>query len=252
MKPLCILFAFFLALSGNRLYSQQGADNCTDIVYLRNGSVFRGKILELKPGGDIIMTTWSGVSMTLPESNVKRIVQRCREQKRARREYDFKEKGLYNATRLGVLTGQNFQGSNSTGYSIYHSTGWMFNRWIGAGLGAGVEIFNPDGLEATTYPIFAEARGYFRARNVTPFYSIGAGWAFAGKHSDSQWGYIDSWSGGWLAKAQIGYRIGNNLTLYGGLSLQKKTLDWRTTWGGEWGQDRILHKRLELGFGIIL
>ena len=252
MKPLYLLFAFALALSGSRLYSQQDAGNCTDIVYLRNGSVFRGKILEIKPGGDVVMTTWSGVSMTFPESNVKRIVQRCRGQKNAPRQYDFKEKGLYNATRLSVLPGRDFRGENSTGYSIYHAAGWMFRRWIGAGLGAGVEIFNPDGRETATYPVFAEVRGYFRARNVTPFYSIGAGWAFAGKSSDSEGGYINDWSGGWLAKAQIGYRIGNNLALYAGLSLQKKNLDWRTVWGGEWGRDRILHKRLELGFGVIL
>ena len=254
MKPLFTLLAFFILFGGARVFAQQSTpENCTDIVYLRNGSVFRGKIIEMKSGGDLTMTTWSGITMTIPESNVKRIVQRCKDQKTSfSRPYDFKEKGLYNATRLGVLVGQNYLGENSTGYSLYHSTGWMFNRWIGAGLGLGVETFNPDGQEATTYPIFAEVRGYLRAKNVTPFYSVGGGWAFTGKHGDSEWGYINDWSGGWLAKAQIGYRIGNNLTLFGGLSLQKKTRDWRTTWGTEWGQDRILHKRFELGFGVIL
>ncbi len=252
MKLFYLFFTFCLLLTCTGLFSQESTENCKDIVYLRSGSVFRGKITEMKAGGDLVMTTWNGVVITLPETNVKRVVQRCRDRHRAPKAYDFKEKGLYNATRLGALIGQTFRGDNSTGFSLYHSVGWMFNRWIGAGIGGGVEIFNPNGLEATTYPIFAEARGYIRARNVSPFYSVGAGWAFAGKKSNTQWGYIDHWNGGWLAKAQIGYRIGNNLTIFGGLSLQKKTLDWRTTWGGDWGQDKVLHKRLELGFGIIL
>ncbi|MBK7936918.1 MAG: hypothetical protein IPJ82_07390 [Lewinellaceae bacterium] len=256
MKSLFTLLAFFLLFGSSRVFSQQSpeeAKNCKDIVYLKNGSVFRGKITEMKPGGDLVMTTWSGIIMTLPENNVKRIVQRCRDQKKSEPKlYNFKEKGLYNATRLGVLIGQNYLGSNSTGYSLYHSTGWMFHRRIGAGIGLGVETFNPDGRDATTYPIFAEVRGYFRAKNVTPFYSVTGGWAFTGKNGDSEWGFINDWKGGWLAKAQFGYRIGNNFTLFGGLSLQKKTLDWRSAWGNEWGTDQILHKRFELGFGIIL
>lgn len=253
MKTLFTLFAFCLFSSASSLLAQQNPDDCQDIVYLRGGSEYRGKITEYAPGGNLVIVTWNGVTMTVPADNVKRVVQRCKESRRRQpRDYDFKERGLYNATRLGVLVGQTYVGEKATGASLYHSIGWMFNRWIGAGIGGGVETFSPDGFEAPSYPIFVEARGYFLEKNVTPFYTIGAGWAFTGKNAGSQWGYTDNWSGGWLAKMQIGYRLGNHFTMHGGLSFQKKTRDWRSTWGGEWGKDRILHKRLELGIGVIL
>lgn len=252
MKALHTLFLLMLLFGSMQSSAQETRENCTDVVYLRNGSVFRGKISEYKTGGEIVMTTWSGVTMTLPEANVKRIVQRCSSHKLQNKPYDFKEHGLYNATRLGLLIGKDYRSENATGFMLYHSTGWMFRRWIGAGVGAGVESYRPDGQDAVTYPVFAEIRGYFQAKNISPFYALGGGWGFAGNGSRDINGYTNDWSGGWMAKAQVGYRIGNNFVIYTGLSFQKKTRDWRSTWGGEWGTDRILHKRMELGLGIVL
>ncbi len=252
MKTLFTFLIFNFLFPFASPLAQQNTPDCTDIVYLKGGTVLQGKIIESDSAGNFVMATWNGVEMTFAKENVQRIVQKCKKEKRPPKIYDFKETGLYNATRFGVLVGQTYYGENSVGFTIYHSVGWMFNRWLGAGIGGGAEIFSPDGNEVATYPLFAEVRGYFQAKNVTPFYTVGGGWAFAGKNSESSWGYNENWQGGWLAKVQIGYRFGNNFTLQGGLSLQNKTRDWQSVWGGEWGQDRILHKRLELGIGIIL
>jgi hypothetical protein len=252
MKTLFALFVFSLLFFAAPLLAQQNDADCTDIVYLKEGSELRGKIVASDSAGNFVMTTWNGVKMTFSQENLRRIVQKCKEEKRQANPYDFKEHGLYNATRFGTLIGQTYYGENAVGYTLYHSVGWMFNRWVGAGIGGGAEIFSPDGNEVSTYPLFAEVRGYFQAKNVTPFYAVGGGWAFTGNSDEQSWGYTENWKGGWLAKVQIGYRMGNHFTLHGGISLQKKTRDWQSVWGGEWGQDRILHKRLELGIGVIL
>ncbi|MBV6438547.1 MAG: hypothetical protein EPGJADBJ_00171 [Saprospiraceae bacterium] len=252
MKAFRILLVFNLLLAFAPLPAQQNSGDCTDIVYLRNGSEFRGKIIEYAPGGNLVLVTWSGVNMTVPADNVKRIVQRCKEDKRQKGIYDFRERGLYNATRLGVLAGETYYRDNTSGYSLCHSLGWMFRRWMGAGIGGGVEIFDPGGYEAATYPIFAEVRGYLLAKNIAPFYTVGGGWAFTGKNGDEQQGFTEDWKGGWMTKIQFGYRLGNHFTLHGGLSLQKKIRNWQSVWGNDRGQDRILHKRLEVGIGVIL
>lgn len=251
MKIFFTLLLFSLLTNAAPLLAQQN-NNCTDKVYLRDGSVLRGKITAYTQGVGYNLTTWSGLEMNVPEGSVKKIVQRCKDDERGSRAYDFKERGLYNATRLSVLAGQNYSGQNSPGYSLHHSIGWMFSRILGVGIGGGVEIFNVDSGEPVTYPIFAEMRGYLQAKNVTPFFVLGGGWAFTGKNHQSQWGQTEQWSGGWHAKAQIGYRLGNHFTLFGGLNFQKKTRNWQTTWWNEWGKDRMLHKRLELGIGVIL
>ena len=251
MKALRTLFATVLLLSCFGLSAQQAPD-CVDIVRTRGGSVYRGTITERTPGGNLVIVTWSGLTMTMAESQVKSVVQKCRDGQSERPAYSFRERGLYNATRLAALPGQSYLGDNTFGFSLYHATGWMFNRRIGAGLGAGVEIYEPDGYEAPTYPIFAEVRGYFLGKNVTPFYSVAGGWAFTGKNVSERFDRREDWNGGWMGKIQVGYRLGNHFALYGGLSLQRKTRGWESIWGSEYGQDRILHKRLELGIGLLL
>ena len=252
MRTLNALLAFCFLFTDPLLAQQEESNKCTDIAYLRGGTILQGKVLEYNLDSNLVFTTWGGATMTIPAGAVLKVKQRCPRGKRLPQSYDFKEQGLYNATRVGTLVGQTYFGDNTTGFNFYHSIGWMFNRWVGAGIGGGVEMFNPEGGEPATYPVFAEVRGYLLAKNTTPFYALGGGWGFAGKNSNSSWGSADEWRGGWMAKAQLGYRLGNHFTAYGGLSFQKKTRVWNSTWGGEWGQDRILHKRLELGIGLLL
>lgn len=252
MKTFRILFVFSLLLSAAPLFAQQEAPDCTDIVYLHGGSKLQGRITEYTEGGGLVLRTWSGLNMNVSAGNVKRIVQRCKDGKRLPKAYDFKEHGLYNNTRAGILGGKTYYGPRSTGYTLQHSIGWMLQRRIGAGIGAGVEAFDTEGAEVTTYPVFAEVRGYLLPKNVTPFYSVAAGWGFAGKNGDTQNGLIENWGGGWMSKIQAGYRLGNHVTVHCGISFQKKTRDWQSFWGGDRGKDHILHKRMELAIGILL
>jgi hypothetical protein len=248
-----LLLLCFISLYG--ALAAQRQDSCTDVVYLKGGSIFRGRITEYQPDGPLTIQTWNGLTMTVTHANVQRIVQECKRGRRPAREYSFREHGLYNATRLSVLAGRTYFGENTAGYSFSHSTGWMFDRRIGAGIGAGAEIFSPDALGVNSFPVFAEIRGYALARHVTPFYSAGFGWGFVGKNETGQPGSTDRWDGGWMAKMQIGYRFGNHITVQGGLSLQKVVRHWQSFWGGwggETGTDRILHKRIEFGIGVLL
>lgn len=251
MKTLRTLFVFNLLFAAVAVFAQQKTD-CVDIVRLRDGSEFRGRITAHTPGEGLTIVTWSGLTLQVAASSIKHIKQRCKDTGLSK-PYDFKERGLYNATRFATLVGDDYFGQNSKGFSLSHSTGWMFNRWLGVGIGAGVETYDPETSDIATYPIFAELRGYFFAKNVSPFYVVSGGWAFAGKNSNDNSNYIETSKGGWLAKAQLGYRFGNHFTLHCGLSLQKNTVDWQSFfWNGERGRDRILHKRLELGVGVLL
>ncbi len=194
----------------------------------------------------------------MEQAQIKRITQHCKDDKTrhsAPKPYNFKEKGWYHHTRAGALVGQAYYGENKQGVLFQHSSGWQFQRLLGIGLGLGIDYFDPKGNDAVTYPIFAELQGFLLPKNVTPFYNIGAGWAFTGRNSgEERWGKIDRWKGSWMAQAAIGYRIGRHFTVQTGIRLQHKRRVWTSVWGPEsdFGEDRILHKRLIVAIGMTL
>jgi len=240
------------------LTGQEANPACQDQLLLTDGSKLRGQIQALKANGDtLVFRTWNGIEFDLPKTQVRRIVQKCKDQPFARRQlraYSFKEKGWYHHTRMAAMIGRAYYGENRTGFQLQHSSGWMFKRHLGAGLGIGFEMFDTKGNDAATYPVYAEVRSYLLPKSTTPYATLGAGWAFAGNNTNSRWNLNDSWRGGWLAQAEIGYRIGNNFTVHGGIRFQQKKRDWTSVWGQDsgFGVDRIVHKRLVLGIGLLL
>lgn len=230
------------------------------MLYLKGGTVLIGEVSHFQPGDTVFMKTYTGLAVAVPYPLVDRLKQKCRHKKRhavnRQREYTFRERGWYHATRAAVLSA-----ANDWDVALQHSSGYKFNRWINVGIGAGVE--NLSYLQAPTvpsYPLFAEVRGYLYPRRVTPFYAISGGWAFSGADKDGStrnnswwWGSPmtrNDWRGGWMAQIQAGYRCGSHLMVYAGLRFQQKRLLWETI--NLAGTDRFLHKRLEVGMGILL
>lgn len=228
---------------------------CVDVVRLVSGHVFRGKIIKYQPSDSLHMETFGGAVLHIPDSKIQHIAQRCRKQ-RVRgaappKPYNFRERGLYNATRAAALVA-----ADDLDFSLQHSTGYQFNRWVGLGLGIGVENLSYRDLETVpTYPVFLEIRGYLSAQNLSPFYAVGGGWAFKGSEPDEEtsgwWAVRDTWKAGWLAQAQVGYRIGNHITAHIGVRLQHKSRTWQRN-DNTTGLDLMLHKRMEIGVGILL
>ena len=251
------IFIFSLLLSAQWLGAQNSQDSlrCQDAVYLKGGSVFRGTISEYDPAASLVITTWAGARLVIPSRSVRRVVQHCQGSKRIReaRQYDFREQGWYHSSRVALLFGD-----VENGYSLQHSSGFKLNRLLSVGIGVGLENYAPGGYDPVTVPLFVEARGYLTKQRIAPFYSLGAGWSFIGKEQQvfDWWGgdaNTDNWKGGWMAQGQIGYRIGNHFLTFIGIRLQRMERDWDNgAWGGGFGTDRHLKKRMELGIGLLL
>jgi len=246
-----------LLLGQPRLLSAQEATTpppCHDVLYLRDGSQLRGQIQATKDSGSVLVfRTWNGVEMDVPRTEITKILQKCNN--RTAKTYHFKETDWYHHSRMGLLIGQTYYRENRTGLQIQHSSGWMFSRLLGVGLGAGIDVFDGQGNIPATYPIFAEVRGFLFPQRITPFYALGGGWGFSKKNNadNSAWGWSETWKGGWMAQAAVGYRIGNNFTVQAGFRLQHARREWSSNWWGiESRTDRILHRRLMLGVGLLL
>ncbi len=233
--------------------AQMKADSCRDIVYLKDGSIFQGKIIEYNHATEIKMKSWSGAEMKISSANVKKVVQKCKDSATngillMEKPYSFKERGWYHAMRFNVLPGD-----AGLGFGAQYSTGFMYNRLKGFGFGIGYENFNPEDWDVPTYPIFVEMRGYFLPKNISPYYAVGLGWSLSNRKPEEELADLSlEWKGGWMAQGQLGWRINNHFTMHMGLRFQHKTRTWANPWNQTESKDFILHKRLDIGVGILL
>ena len=232
-----------------------------DIVHLKDGSEFRGKIIEYKHDEYLKMEILGGQTVEFPAKQVKKVVQQPYGQaayipkapkiKTIRtREYHFRERGIYNETYVNLMQGFNTWGDWVGGLGIHHVVGYQFNRWIGAGLGAGFDGYFL-GFGENVIPVYAEARGYFMQKNTTPFYSMALGYGFAGKNDERG---ITEGSGGIMVNPNIGYRFGAsagaNFTLSMGYKLQKASFTQLRGGGSTFKRD-YTYSRLNLKLGLL-
>jgi len=247
-------YFFFLAFLTWQGVTHAQTVDCQDNVFLKDGSLLKGKITSYDLSGELVMTTWSGVVMHIPATGINKVKQRCKDDPRRMRisaaPYSFNETGWYHATRGAFLPGV-----SATGVGLQHSSGIMLNRLIGLGAGAGMEQFNPGSYVPASYPMFGEIRGYLLKKNITPFYTVGAGYSWMPRHNRAVFfdGNNSEWKGGFLFQGQIGYRIGNHFTVHGGIRLQRMTEAWTSSWlSSFYGVNTYLYKRFELGVGLLL
>ncbi|TNE61230.1 MAG: hypothetical protein EP344_06240 [Bacteroidetes bacterium] len=242
---------------------QSFLQGCQDRIRMQDGSKLIGQIRYAEGNDTLIFTTASGMELHIPADQVVRVVQKCGNGRspvwHTFRQYNFREHGWYHHTRIGTLIGEQYYGWATAGLQLQHSTGWMFSRFLGLGLGSGLEYFTPGADDVTDYPVFGEMRSYLLAKHFSPYITLGGGWAFVNKESRTSKRFEgspdESWRGGWLAQAEVGYRFGQHFTIHAGIRFQEKRRNWQSTswWGGNpaTGTDRILHKRLSLGLGVL-
>lgn len=257
MRLLALLFSLLFLLPLQGFSQSQQEDECWDYVYMKNGSVFRGNITKLEQGGQIAITTWNGHHVFFDETSVRKIIQKCKDEKQVKvqkeRTYTFKERGIYHHFRLGTLNGIDYYSDFTQGFLFQHASGYQFNKNIGVGIGIGAERFILFDRDSNTFPIFVEARGYLLSERFTPFYALGVGYSLVDNRNNTEnWGFEDTYTGGPMLQALFGYRMGNHFTLQCGLRYQKKTRDWISTNNGTYGRDKILFRRIEIGFGFII
>lgn len=264
MKKLKILLSIFIALLSICLQAQEkSVDQAyVDELYLKNGSVFRGVILEYKQGELVRFELYTGDQLVFREGEIERVVQNkvvgndlgrlTKKQRKQRRvkTYEFSERGVYNVTYFAALPGR-FLETAQLGAGLHNVTGFQFNRWFGLGLGLGVDNYSLNNGESF-YPLYAEFRGYLRKSIKAPYYSFSAGYGFA--FSDSSDGILDA-KGGLMLHPAIGIRLGAgpdaNVLMDIGYSFQKATIKRELWFSGDVEIREMLYKRLNIRLGLI-
>ena len=247
------LLGFFIILFSGfcvPIFAQTQPDaECYDVVYLRDGSNYRGRILEMHPDGGMAFETWNNHVMNLLPKQVTKVKQHC---PRSQPIYESPAQKWYNASRLGIMPGtsdvsHSYENDNVLGVSLMHTAGYQFSQWVGAGLGIGFESYG--GYIPFSYPIFAEFRSYLSApRRISPYAAVSGGWAATNKSVENA--FNETWSGGLMGKFELGLVCGNHFTVHSGLSFQSMERHWANDWNQSSGTDQFLFQRLVFGLGL--
>ncbi|MCH2046021.1 MAG: hypothetical protein MK212_18040 [Saprospiraceae bacterium] len=204
-KIICSVLLLGLAFNS---FGQQGTEN--DIIYLKNGSILCGKVLEYKADGNIKVEVAEGSIFEHPASDVVKIKKQSKHsiklKKHLRQDKPLlvpENKKMYNIFMGKLTVGANTFNNTTGGGGLYYAAGYRFNHFVSLGLGIGFErndAFN-------FMPVFIDFRGYLMKTSTSMYYSLGAGYNVALPTGSWRLNNIEKQSGGLYLHPAIGVRF---------------------------------------------
>lgn len=267
MKNFRWLFVMVFCASGLAIYAQQSLD----VVYLKDGTAYWGKIVKTEPAQKVYIQLAGGSTIAIDEKDIDRIVRddakvEPKPQPKPKPEnvkkhpvkstkekspYAFKEKGFYNVPMIGI----NFARTASrdvVGLGLQYSAGYQINRWLGLGGALGLDFYSLNGGERIL-PLMGDIRGYFSKKKVSPYYAINGGYGFALINKQDN---ITRAEGGWMIHPSFGFRLngkeGGVSTLVDfGYRFQKAHFYKDFEFNGDKEERVLTYQRLMVRMGII-
>lgn len=165
-----------------------------DVVYLKNGSVIHGTIVEQVPNVSIKIKTADGNLFVFRIEEVEKITKeekpgakapRDREERQPRGGFgpdELKQRGYSATAELVTALGYNDFGDKSS-FGMQVINGYQVNPYFNAGVGIGL---NQHFSGAAFMPVFLDLRGTFLRQRVSPFVGFAGGWAVALNVNDDE------------------------------------------------------------------
>ncbi len=250
------LFTVLLLLGFTARAQETGGAELPDKLFLRDGSVLKGKLMHIVQGESIWFLSSTGDTLVFKPREVERLVQDADQLSdtpfviaKKRKPYSFREEGLYFNTMAALGLGKDLDGNTTGSAGLAFSAGYMLDRWLGIGGGVGMDLYHPERGEIV-YPVFAEGRGYLSTRNRSPYYllRLGYGMAFPDENNN-----IIEARGGLMVHPALGMRWGAaedvNFVTDLGFQYQRSSFTFET-FNGEVDQ-RMGYKRWVFRLGIV-
>lgn len=222
-----------------------------EVVYLSNGSVIRGDVIE-QTKEEIKIKIAGGSILVYKMSEVERITKEEKESKGKKeiKDFKFKETDYYHAVSFGLLPGQGEFGGFAFGGSLHYVFGYQYKPIIGAGVGIGADSYIYSEIR-NIIPVYLEARGYLtKNQPFAPYYSVQAGYGFA--LVNDIWNMTDA-TGGIMLHPKVGFRFPSrsnaSFTAEIGYLFQNASFVF-DDWQGRY-QDDVSFRRISIRFGVL-
>ncbi|MEG1564226.1 MAG: hypothetical protein RR365_10950 [Bacteroides sp.] len=148
----------------------------TEVVYLKNGSIIRGVVIEQVPNVSLKIKTADGSVFAYPMTEIERI---AKEEATTNNRYraNLKNRKGYRGYKGFVDAGYQFDVSDCNASSLQVSTthGYQCNDYIFVGAGLGLSYFND--AEAVAIPFFANLHANLTKKEIAPFADVKAGYS---------------------------------------------------------------------------
>ena len=245
------------------LLAQQKTKGLQDVLYLKNESVIRGKIIEHEIGKTVKIETSDGSVWVFQYDDIEKMTAEkpIRAQKhKGPKEIKFPQKGYYNLTQIHLWIadpGREDWYDFTTAPAISNISGYRFSEHLSTGMGIGVDIYE----RGLMMPLFADIRGdLFKAKQVSPHYSGQIGYSFPLTQNE-----ITNWQGQ-LSEAENkgGMRYGANVGIH---IYTASNISWLISMGYHYQRsevrydgwrfeneritERFTHKRLSFQIGLM-
>lgn len=195
-----------------------GQNSIEDVVYLKNGSIIRGRITDKSAdklkieltGGSIFVFTQQEIDSVKKEDVLKARV------KAIKKDYFRRDRGFRHMTEFSIIYGTNLK-STTNNYYYYNNNGDDFGislhtvngyqAWPYLFAGAGVGIDRYISFKQTFSPFYLRLASEFLKKKVTPYVFCDVGYAVMWKQKPAEgYAYLKN-KGGLYASAGGGIRI---------------------------------------------
>jgi len=157
--------------------------NYNEVVYLKNGSIIHGMIIELVPNESIKIKTSNNDVILFRIDEVEKITREesmfGNPQRERLTDENVKTHGFTNMIEFAYGNGASnivspYYAFNKPSLGISTVNGYMFNPHLSTGIGIGIHGYNNIGF----VPVFADIRYNAIKGTITPFVSFDAGYSF--------------------------------------------------------------------------
>lgn len=175
MKKIIALLIIFIGI-----HIDSNAQSYKEVVYLKNGSIINGIVIEQVPNESLKIQTADGSIYVYKMSEVEKITKEAIQQNYngfssngMRRNTDNIAKGYKGFVDLGYAIGVGSWGVDRVEFTTAH--GYQFNPYLFGGIGLGVNYYTES--ELCNLPIFANIRANLLDAKITPFVDFRIGYS---------------------------------------------------------------------------
>lgn len=246
------------------------ADEFREIVRLKDGTVYIGRIVEFKKEEYLTFQTVDGYTYTFAAEEIAGIDYRLPEKPREREERERTPAdllGWYNHSDFGFSFAKGPSGfgvvvdngifpdvedsRRRVGISVNHTLGYQWKNWLGLGLSVGYDNYYVSLGEAVV-SVAAEYRAYFGRTKVAPYLTGQVGYGKALRNKAYQ---VEKAEGGLLVHPAIGLLFDAGAKVHFttdlGYRFQRARFERISGFSGDYEIRTINYRRLMLRFGVL-